>query len=118
MKNIFLITLLLCFTVSFAQADTNPKFEKKGELTEATYYYDNGVVKQHGFFNERGELHGTWSSFDLQGNKLTIGKYENGNKVGKWFFWTEESLKEVDFVDSRIASVNEWQGNSKLANRD
>ncbi|RSK39718.1 toxin-antitoxin system YwqK family antitoxin [Mangrovimonas spongiae] len=120
MKNILSIVLMLCFGLAFAQnSDTiKPKYEKKGNLTEATYYYDNGVVKQHGFFNKAGELHGTWSSFDLQGNKLAVGKYENGTKVGKWFFWTEDTLKEVDFVDSRMATVNEWKNSSTIAIRD
>ncbi|MBR9757614.1 MAG: nicotinic acid mononucleotide adenyltransferase [Algicola sp.] len=120
MKNILSIILVFSFGLTFAQSDATiePKYEKKGDLIEATYYYDNGVVKQHGFFNKKGELEGTWSSFDLQGNKLAVGEYDNGQKVGKWFFWTEDTLKEVDYKDSRIAVVNEWKNTSRLAVRD
>ncbi|OYX25681.1 MAG: nicotinic acid mononucleotide adenyltransferase, partial [Flavobacteriales bacterium 32-35-8] len=28
------------------------------------------------------KLHGTWTSFDTKGNKVAVGNYENGSKVG------------------------------------
>ena len=31
-------------------------------------------------------LQGTWLSFDVKGKKTAVGNYENGKKVGKWFF--------------------------------
>lgn len=118
MKKLVMFFALLFTVVSFAQEQVNPKLENAGDKTEATYFYENGVVMQHGFFNEKGKLQGTWTSYDLQGNKLAIGNYDNGQKVGKWFFWTDDTLKEVDFIDSRITSVSEWKGQSKLAIRN
>lgn len=118
MKNIVLVVIVLCVSFSFAQEKISPKVEKIGDKTEVTYYYDNGVVKQHGFFNESGKLQGTWTSYDLQGNKLAIGNYDDGKKVGKWLFWTNETLNEVDFKDSKITSVNEWKSKSNIALRD
>ncbi len=40
--------------------------------------------------------------------KITVGKYMDGKKVGKWFFWTKDNvIKEVDYDNSKITSVNE-----------
>ena len=54
-------------------------------------------------------------SYNLTGNKLSQGNYDKGIKTGKWFFWTEKALKEVDYVDSKIINVNEWNHKSELA---
>ncbi len=117
-KSILLLGLLFVAASIFGQADTNVKIEKKGDITEATYYYQDGTLQQQGTFNADGKLHGTWTSFDVNGKKLMVGKYDNNKKVGKWFFWTDGKLKEVDYVDSRIVSINEWNEQTKVAVRN
>jgi len=116
MKNLILIlAVLFMYLPSFAQENDSVKYEKKGDLTEATYFYADGTVQQQGTFNENGKLHGVWTSFDVNGNKLSVGNYDNGKKVGKWFFWTKDFLREVDYSDSKILSVNKWNDKSQLA---
>lgn len=117
-KSILLLGLLFVAASTFGQADTNVKIEKKGDITEATYYYQDGTVQQKGAFNSEGKLHGTWTSFDVNGKKLMIGNYDNNKKVGKWFFWTDEKLKEVDYIDSRIVSVSERNEKTKVVLRN
>lgn len=115
MKKYILIALVFIGTTVAAQNLNQPKLETKGTLTVATYFYDNGSVQQQGAFNKNGALEGLWTSYDFEGNKLSQGNYSNGIKTGKWFFWTENSLKEVDFVNSNIMNVNEWSRKSELA---
>lgn len=117
MKNILVIAILLSVSLTFAQ-QVEPKFEKQGTKTEATYYYDNGIVAQNGFFNKENKLEGTWTSFDNEGNKIATGNYNSGVKVGKWFFWNKKTLTEVDYVNNSIENVSEWQNKSSLAVRD
>lgn len=118
MKNILLIALLLVFTVSNAQDSTEPKFEKQADRTEATYYHDNGSIEQSGFFNKLDNLHGTWTSYDVEGNKVAIGEYDNGKKVGKWIFIAENSIREVDYMNNVITSVSEWKSKQNIAIAD
>lgn len=106
---------MLCVGLTYAQNDIQPKFEKKGDVTLATYYHDNGEVQQTGTFDADGKLQGEWTSFDKQGKKVTVGTYEAGKKVGKWFFWEGDTLKEVDYVNSKIVSVNKWDNRTKVA---
>ena len=51
-------------------------------------------------------------------SKVAKGNYEAGKKVGKWFFWEGDSLQEVDYIDSKIVSVNKWDNKTKLAVRN
>ena len=115
MKKYILIALVFIGTTVAAQNLNQPKLETKGILTFATYFYDNGSVQQEGTFNKDGVLEGLWTNYDFEGNKLSQGNYSNGIKTGKWFFWTENSLKEVDFVNSKIMNVSEWNRKSELA---
>lgn len=65
--------------------EVKPKFEVVDQMVKATYFYDNGQVKQEGTYLN-GKLHGKWVSYNQDGSKQTMGEYENGNKTGKWFF--------------------------------
>ena len=115
MKNYILITLIFIGTTVYAQCAQQSKFETKGDLISATYFHDNGAIQQEGTFDKKGKLDGLWISYNENGVKLSQGNYDKGLKTGKWFFWTEESLKEVDYIDSRITNVNEWSSTSELA---
>lgn len=108
MKKIFVIAIMLCVSLTFAQKDKNVKIVDRGDLTEVAYYYDNGVIQQEGTFNADGKLQGVWTSYDINGEKVSVGNYTNGKKVGKWYFWTKDNLvREVDYSDSRIVNVTE-----------
>jgi len=99
---------MLCVSLTFAQKDKNVKIVDRGDLTEVAYYYDNGVIQQEGTFNADGKLQGVWTSYDINGEKVSVGNYTNGKKVGKWYFWTKDNLvREVDYSDSRIVNVTE-----------
>lgn len=115
MKKIVLILIMLSVSFTYAQDKKQVKLDKKGDLTLATYYHDNGEVQQKGYFNVEGKLQGEWTSYNEDGQKVALGNYENGKKAGKWFFWDGESLKEVDYIDSKIVSVNKWDNKTKVA---
>ncbi len=118
MKKIATLVLALFVGYTFAQQKKVPKVEKQGDVTLVTYYHENGNIEQTGQFNDEGKLHGEWTSYDLEGNKVTVGTYDSGKKVGKWFFWEGDTLKEVDYIDSKIVSVNKWNNKTKVAIRN
>lgn len=106
MKNIMIAGIMLVTSLTFAQ-EVKPKYEIIGQEVKTTYYYDNGQIKQEGNYLN-GKPNGKWVSYNEDGTKQAIGEFENGSKKGKWFFWSEASLTEVDFSDSRIAQVKKW----------
>ena len=106
MKNIMIAGIMLVTSLTFAQ-EVKPKYEIIGQEVKTTYYYDNGQIKQEGNYLN-GKPNGKWVSYNEDGTKQAIGEFENGSKKVKWFFWSEASLTEVDFSDSRIAEVKKW----------
>lgn len=103
MKKYMIIGAVLMSSMFFAQ-EQSPKLEVVDNMVKATYYYDNGKVQQEGFFKD-GKLEGKWVSYDSQGNKLSVGEYSNGQKVGKWFFWNAAKLSQVDYSNNQVAYV-------------
>jgi antitoxin component YwqK of YwqJK toxin-antitoxin module len=115
MKKILFLGVFLISGVAFAQS-AKPVLEQEGKLVKATYYYENGNMQQQGYFKD-GKLEGQWIAFDENGNKTSIGEYANGQKTGKLFFWNKTSLSEVDYSDSRVASVKSWKQDA-IVNRN
>lgn len=112
MKRILLIALFFGFSHSYSQENRTIEFNKEKDLYEVVYYHDNGNISQTGFYNKDGKLHGNWYSYCQEGNKIVSALYDNGVKVGKWFYWEDSTLREVDYQNNRITSVNTWTNTS------
>lgn len=118
MKRAFFTMVFLISVVSFAQQERDLKLNEDTNLIEVTYYHDNGVVSQSGTYTLDGKLQGEWLSFNAQGKKIVSANYDNGVKVGKWFYWINETLKEVDYNNNAIASVTTWRTDNSLVIRN
>ena len=99
-----LLSLAMIFSVALSAQENKPTFEKAGDMVKATYYHDNGMVSQVGYYLN-DQLHDKWEMFDDEGNKIAMGQYHMGKRTGKWFFWNKNELKEVDFADNRVVNV-------------
>lgn len=113
MKKLLAIAFLLSFSLVQAQ-DKQPKYEAVGDLVKATYYYADGTVKKEGFFKNK-KLTGKWTQFDTKGNKTVVGYYKQGKKVGTWFQWKKHTLRQINYDNNVIASVNTWKEEGKVA---
>ncbi|WP_269234323.1 toxin-antitoxin system YwqK family antitoxin [Flavobacterium flavigenum] len=103
MKKCVILVAILFSGILVAQ-ETKPELEAVGNKVRATYYYDNGKVQQEGFFKE-GKLDGVWVSYDENGNKKAIAEYTNGLKTGKWIYFNDKNICQVDYSNSKINSV-------------
>lgn len=103
-KMISLIALLM-FTFGYAQ-ELKPKFEQEGDLIKGTYFFENGAVKQIGYFNNN-KLHGEWVSYDSEGNKTTIAHYENGKKTGVWLVLANGVVKQITYDSNKVIDVKD-----------
>ncbi|RFN59513.1 toxin-antitoxin system YwqK family antitoxin [Marixanthomonas ophiurae] len=114
MKNIItLLALVAIVAIGTAQEKNNKdKYVLTGldgNVVEATLYHDNGVVAQTGFYTLDNKLQGKWVSYDTNGNKTAIAEYDKGKKVGSWVFFQGETIKEVTYMNSKIAKVNTFK---------
>lgn len=119
MKNtILLIAILLVTSLTYAQKDKELTLNEDTNLIEATYFHDNGLISQEGTFNLEGKLHGEWVSFNEAGKKISVGSYDNGQKVGKWAFWSNNVLKEVDYNNNAIAGIVKTENSTGIVSKD
>tara|TARA_R110002050_G_scaffold57866_7_gene130229 strand:- start:16741 stop:17091 length:351 start_codon:yes stop_codon:yes gene_type:complete len=107
MKKFILFFAFLITVVSFGQQKRDLKLNKETNLIDVVYYHDNGEVSQTGSYTTDGKLQGEWLSFNAAGKKTISGNYDNGKKVGKWFYYTNETIKEVDYNANVIAGLKE-----------
>ncbi|WP_033957375.1 toxin-antitoxin system YwqK family antitoxin [Psychroserpens jangbogonensis] len=114
-KKILLLFGLLISVVSLAQQERKLKLNNDTNLIEVTYYHDNGVISQTGSYTLDGKLQGEWLSYDTDGKKSVSANYDNGKKVGKWFYWNNTTLKEVDYINNAITSVTDWNNKTPVA---
>ena len=115
MKNISIIVLILLFSCgSFAQNVNEPTYEKQGDLVAVTTYYEDGSIKEQGFYKNK-KLHGEWNMFNQEGVKITKANYTNGEKSGTWVFLKDGLVTEVNYEDNQIASVHKWDEESTVA---
>lgn len=115
MKKILFLCALFVSVIAMAQ-DVKPQFEKQNDgMIKATYFHSNGDVAQKGTFNKDNERHGEWISYNIKGKKTAQAEYQNGEKAGKWFFWNDEKLTEVDYSNNAIVAVNTWINNNPVA---
>lgn len=117
-KIILVLAILFISSTSFSQ--TNPEFvlNKETSLIEATYFSEDGTISQKGTFNLNQKLHGEWVSFNEKGETISVGRYNNGVKTGKWLFWANDILKEVEYNENVIAGVNETKNTEGIVSRD
>ncbi len=101
---VMLFTLALIFSVSLNAQENKPIFEQEGDMVKATYYHNNGEVAQVGYYLDE-KLHDQWVMFDEDGKRIAMGQYHMGKRTGKWFFWSQNDLKEVDFEDNKVVNV-------------
>ncbi|MBM1105420.1 nicotinic acid mononucleotide adenyltransferase [Aurantibacter crassamenti] len=116
MKKILLIlAIVLVSSSAFSQKAKEMKLNNETNLIEATYYHENGEISQQGTFNLDKKLHGDWISYNDKGDKVSQGAYVNGVKTGKWQFWNDGSMKEVEFSDNAIASVINKENSARVS---
>jgi len=106
MRTMMIIAACLFSSILFAQ-DSKVEYYKQGDLVKGVFFYDNGIIQQEGTY-KNGELHGQWISYDRDGKKNAVAYYHEGNKTGKWFFWRQGNLVEVDYTKNDIASVKTY----------
>lgn len=116
-KLILVLAVCLMTSITYGQKEKEVKLNKETQLVEATYYHDNGEVSQEGTFNLAGKLHGEWVSYNEEGVKISIGSYADGIKTGKWFFWNDGMMKQVEYNDNVIASVISKEIDSGITNK-
>lgn len=103
-------TLILLFCITAFSQEQKVDYKKvNDDLVKATYYFadNNEAIEREGFFDANGKLHGTWISYNLEGNKTSIANYVNGKKDGVWTYFKEDKINLVTYNKNKITKVEE-----------
>ncbi len=106
-KIIFSLIFVFCTIFSYSQDRKNQKIEPIGDLFEVTIFYDDGSVMQHGFLTKDNKLHASWESYYPNGNRKCVAFYDNGDKVGTWYYWFMDKKTKVVYDKNKIVKVEE-----------
>ena len=108
MKNLVLFLTIFSLSLTLVgQEKKNQKIEPVGDLFEVTVYYDSGQIMQHGFLNKQNQLHASWESYYENGNRKCIATYDNGVKVGTWFYYYFDKKTKVVYDNNKIVEVED-----------
>ncbi|MEK9612873.1 MAG: hypothetical protein VW080_02975 [Flavobacteriaceae bacterium] len=113
MKHFIWIAFLGTTLLTAQKLDRTRILTNEGDQIKFSEYYENGQLAQTGYLYQ-GKNHGTWISFDQQGNKLSEGIYHMGKKVNRWFFWNQDALLEVEYKNNVIERAVKWDNGSDI----
>ena len=109
MKKMVLALVFVMITSQFSIAQgVEPTYEKQDDLVKVTYYYEDGQVKEQGYF-KGDKVHDQWVAFDKEGNITTIARFENGKKDGTWFMEVDGKMKELTFESNKLMEVQDME---------
>lgn len=107
MKKLIQLSIFFLFCQAAFSQETIQTIVPVGDLFEVTIYYPNGKIMQHGFLSEDKKLHGQWESYFDDGKRKCAATYDNGNKVGVWYYWLDNKKTKVTYVENKIVDVEE-----------
>lgn len=108
MKKLLYILAILPVSL-FAQDKTVTKYYNSGEVQSVytvedsqvtvTNFYENGTIREKGFYNENGNPDGVWTNFDANGSKQAQAFYVDGQKEGIWLHFdkTNKTVNQVTY---------------------
>ena len=109
MKNLLsFISFIIITSFVYSQDSDNRKIVPVGDMFEVTIYYDNGSIMQHGFLSKDLNLHASWESYYMDGRKKCYATYDEGIKVGTWYYWYDNKITKVQYEDNKVIKVVDY----------
>ena len=86
-----------------------PPFSPFFPLSPMTIYSSPGNPLQHGFLTKDNKLHASWESYNEDGSRKCVATYDNGVKVGIWYYWYSTKKTKVVYKNNKIISVEDLE---------
>ena len=99
-----MLSVVLMSSTVWAANPPQDLFEVEGNQVKKTSFYENGAVKEVGFFLNN-KLDGQWVSYDSKGDIKTIAFYKEGKKDGVWTYVKESKVISVVYKDNELVEA-------------
>jgi antitoxin component YwqK of YwqJK toxin-antitoxin module len=104
MRKLLILSAFFLFSI-FTYSQESEKLKKiESNIVEV---YEDGSTKQEGNY-KNNKPDGKWVSYNRDGSISMIGFYDDGLKNGTFIFRTENSIKEVLYINNELIEVKLW----------
>ncbi len=106
---IFLVAMM-AMSIMALQAQKPATYEREGQRVKITNYYDDGNVKETGYYL-KGKLDGNWTEYRTDGSIKIKAFFKEGKKEGTWIVYSEDggTLYELVYTDNRLMDSHKWK---------
>ena len=103
-------------TVNFESGEVKSIYEKNGEQVQVTHFYENGIVKETGFFKD-GVPEGKWVSYSPEGEKTAELNYKDGKRHGEFRSWDlyANTYTELHYAKGEVIQADKWVKDQNFA---
>jgi len=71
-------------------------------------YFESGQLHETRSY-KKGEMHGTWFTWNEDGTKIALANYKNNLKDGEWFIWDDKGTLRFEMHYSKGKKVGTWK---------
>lgn len=104
-KLVFTLMLAIVpFLMNANNTEPNDEYTTSGRQVKKVSYYDNGNIKEVGYYFKE-KLDGQWLSYDENGKIKTIAYYKDGKKDGIWTFFKSDEVFTVEYLNNKIVNT-------------
>jgi len=81
------------------------QYDRQGNIVGGELYDTLGTLVATGITLENGDKEGKWIYYSKSGKKLSEGEYSAGKKIGLWkFYYPDETLKQTGYFSQDLYS--------------
>jgi antitoxin component YwqK of YwqJK toxin-antitoxin module len=105
-----LLFAVMAMGIMVAQAQKPSTYEKEGPRIKVTNYFDDGNVREVGYF-VNGKADGSWIEYRADGSIKTKAFYDAGKKTGTWIVYSQDgsSLYELIYTNNSLVDSHKWK---------
>ena len=107
MKHLIFITLIFLCSIGFGQ--TTEKLTLEDDRIKKVTYYEDGSIREVGYFDLEERRHGKWILYLENGNCKSIASFQHGLKHGEWIIYDRYSNIVCRMFYKKGDKVGTWE---------
>ena len=104
-----LIFIVILFLSSFGLGQIKDEITMEKDLIKKTSYYEDGSIREVGYFDSKEKRHGIWTLYYRNGNRSSVASFKHGLKHGEWIIYDNNSTIVCRMFYSEGKKVGTWE---------
>ncbi len=107
MKHLILVTLFFLCGMGFGQ--TTEEVTLEDSLIKKVTYYEDGSIREVGYFDSKEKRHGIWTLYYRNGNRSSVASFKHGLKHGEWIIYDNNSTIVCRMFYNEGKKIGTWE---------